>query len=119
MRALSIRQPWASAILNAGKSVENRTWSTSHRGELLIHAGLRDDPAGFERLAELGVAVPDDLPRGGVIGRVQLVDVVTDSLSPWAIPGCWHWIFEDPEPLPFVPLRGQLGLFDPVPRLVV
>ncbi|MBL8866467.1 MAG: ASCH domain-containing protein, partial [Planctomycetia bacterium] len=38
MLALSIHQPWAHAILHFGKSVENRTWSTSYRGPLLIHA---------------------------------------------------------------------------------
>jgi hypothetical protein len=38
MKALSIHQPWTWAILNAGKTVENRRWSTSQRGPLLIHA---------------------------------------------------------------------------------
>ena len=34
MKALSIHQPWAWAILNAGKTVENRTWSTNYQGPL-------------------------------------------------------------------------------------
>lgn len=38
MKALSIRQPWAWAIVNAGKRVENRTWETRYRGPILIHA---------------------------------------------------------------------------------
>lgn len=38
MKALSIRQPWAWAILHAGKRVENRTWSSSFRGTFLLHA---------------------------------------------------------------------------------
>ena len=38
MLALSIRQPWASLILNAGKDIENRCWPTKVRGRILIHA---------------------------------------------------------------------------------
>lgn len=38
--ALSIRQPWVWAILNAGKRVENRTQRWDYRGEVLLHASL-------------------------------------------------------------------------------
>jgi hypothetical protein len=38
--ALSIRQPWASLILLAGKDIENRTWETRLRGPILIHAAI-------------------------------------------------------------------------------
>ena len=38
MLALSIRQPWASLILKAGKDIENRDWPTKFRGRILIHA---------------------------------------------------------------------------------
>jgi len=41
IKALTIRQPWAFAILNLGKDVENRSWRTRHRGPLLIHAAAR------------------------------------------------------------------------------
>jgi len=40
-RALSIRQPWAYAILHLGKDIENRPWRTNFRGPLLIHASLK------------------------------------------------------------------------------
>ena len=40
MRALTVRQPWATAIMWGGKDVENRPRRTLHRGPLLIHAGL-------------------------------------------------------------------------------
>jgi hypothetical protein len=39
MIALSIRQPWAQAILTLGKCIENRKWDTEFRGRFLIHAG--------------------------------------------------------------------------------
>ncbi len=44
-QVLAVRQPWASAIIYAGRDVANRTWSTSYRGLLYIHAGMALDPA--------------------------------------------------------------------------
>ena len=38
MKVLSVRQPWAWAIIHGGKDVENRNWYTSFRGTLAIHA---------------------------------------------------------------------------------
>lgn len=39
MKALTISQPYASLIANGQKVCENRTWTTTHRGPLAIHAG--------------------------------------------------------------------------------
>jgi len=39
MKALTISQPFASLIASGSKFVENRTWPTSYRGPLAIHAG--------------------------------------------------------------------------------
>ena len=61
MKALSVRQPWAWAIIHAGKDVENRTWGTRYHGPLLIHASKnydRDGKAFIQR--ELGIDVPTD-----------------------------------------------------------
>ena len=65
MPALSIRQPWAWAILHAGKDIENRSWRTAFRGEVLIHAGLRPEceMGEFIRLMDdAGVALPENTP---------------------------------------------------------
>jgi len=37
-KALSVKQPYAALICAGIKTVENRTWKTSYRGGLLIHA---------------------------------------------------------------------------------
>lgn len=50
MYALTVKQPWASAIMAGLKRVENRTWRTDYRGPLAIHAGSSIDPAGEEVL---------------------------------------------------------------------
>jgi hypothetical protein len=32
VKGLSLRQPWAWAVVHAGKTIENRRWNTSFRG---------------------------------------------------------------------------------------
>lgn len=118
MKALSIRQPWAWLILNAGKDIENRDWPTAIRGRILIHAskGMTKDEYrnGQDTLAEvepLRLLPPfDALPRGGIVGTVELVDCVERSDSPWFF-GQYGFVLRDPQPMPFQPLKGMLGFF--------
>lgn len=119
MMALSIRQPWASLILAAGKDIENRCWPTRYRGRFLVHAAkgcTRDEWADAIEFAEdiLDSNITTDLkaiPRGGIIGSVELVDCVSASESPWFV-GEYGFVLRDPKWLPFVPWKGQLGFFD-------
>ena len=39
MKVLTIKQPWASLIVNGHKKYEFRSWKTKYRGKILIHAG--------------------------------------------------------------------------------
>lgn len=41
MRAISLYQPWASAIALGAKTIETRSWATKYRGPLAIHAAKR------------------------------------------------------------------------------
>jgi len=41
MKALSLWQPWASAIACGAKRVETRDWNPDFRGRILIHASRR------------------------------------------------------------------------------
>jgi ASCH domain-containing protein len=111
--ALSIKQPWASLIIHGFKDVENRSWSTTYRGPLLIHAGLREDQEGWHTLFNRHLRLPEDPPLGGIIGCVTLHDCVRNYPSSWAIPDQWHWILRDAHPLPFQRCKGKLGLFRP------
>ena len=125
MLCLSIRQPWAYMILNCGKDVENRTWSTKVRGRVLIHAskGMTADEwsdawwfaLGIESdtgIKGSGMTVTNyqDVKRGGIVGSVEIVDCVTRSDSPW-FGGPYGFVLRDPQPLPFMPCRGALGFF--------
>jgi hypothetical protein len=111
MRTLSVRQPWASLIVSGRKDVENRSWPTSYRGPLLIHAGLR--PAG----PAIHCA---GLPRGAIVGVVTMIDCVCDH--PSGQPGAWHWLLKNARQLEQpIPAIGQLSLYelDPVTERAV
>lgn len=112
VRAVSVRQPWAWAILHAGKDVENRTWPTGYRGLLAVHAPKTVDTDAVAFLRACGVAVPDELVTGALLGTVHLAGCVRDVGSPWAEPGRWHWHLTHPRSLVEpIACRGALGLF--------
>lgn len=81
MRALTVQQPWAWAIVHGGKDVENRTQAWSYRGPLAIHAGQRVSQRGTDshlvRSALRGKPAEVTAPRwhtGAIVGVVDLVD---------------------------------------------
>lgn len=58
------------------------------------------------------VEIPTLLPTGGIIGEVDLVDVVTSSKSKW-FHGPFGYVLENARLWPaLVPYNGKLGLFD-------
>lgn len=129
MRALSIRQPWAWLIINAGKDIENRDWFSHRCGRILIHASkgtTRDEYEESLLTAHLvsrtrpfptGLKLPEfsELQRGGIVGWVEITDCVVKSDSPWFF-GRYGFVLRNPRPLTFTPYKGALGFFD-VPEL--
>ena len=120
MIALSIRQPWAWLILNAGKDIENRSWPTKYRGRVLIHASkgmTRDEYQDATDFLYSAVRWSGEMPsfeqleRGGVVGSVEIADCVRSSPSRWFV-GEYGFVLRDPIILPFRPFRGALGFFD-------
>jgi hypothetical protein len=138
MRAITVRQPWAHAIVYRGKGIENRTRNLagSYRGPVAIHAGLAPDTAAEARwpLADL---IPSSSwqVRGAFIGIADLVDVhvaraaecdADDNVIPMCCHSEWaqypwydaapitHLVLENARALT-VPIqyRGRLGLWTP------
>jgi hypothetical protein len=121
MKALSVCQPWAWAIVHGIKTVENRWRPTRHRGPLVIHASrsrrycrgdyseLLPDMPPWEHL-DFGalVGVVD------VVGCVPLGDVGGD---PFAV-GPWCWLLANPRRIEPINFKGQVCPF-PVPRKLV
>jgi predicted transcriptional regulator len=73
MKVLSIKQPWASLIINGYKQYEFRSWATKYRGELYIHASKAPDKKVMKHFEKLGL----DYPLGCIIGKVDLKDCLT------------------------------------------
>lgn len=101
MKALTLTQPWATLVAIGAKRIETRSWATSYRGLLAIHAaqgyvGL-SGPAGFmgrcnsepfkSALATAGLT-HRDLPRGAIVAVCRLVDCV---------PTCGDGYYRDPD----------------------
>jgi hypothetical protein len=75
LRAISIRQPWAHAILHLGKDVENRPMSRNYRGRILIQASKTTTEDERVAARKLGLD-SDGLMRGAIVGDVEIVDCV-------------------------------------------
>lgn len=113
--ALSIRQPWADAIIWHGKDIENRDWRTDFRGPVCIHAAKawgRAEKADLNFIERnIGIKLEGAEPLlGGIIGVAEIVDCVEDSPSAWFF-GRFGFVLRNPRPVPFVPVKGALGFF--------
>ena len=125
IKVISVRQPWAYLIVAGHKDIENRKWRTSYRGRLLIHASQAMEPDDFpmqrQWIETCGIVIPEDLPRGAIVGSATLAHVDCgngyqgDGLactSPWFEgPYGLHMSYPTayPEPIPY---RGQLGIYN-------
>lgn len=91
MKAISLWQPWASAIAVGAKRIETRSWPTKHRGPILIHAAKHRDAdtlfgldsswtwCGVFRdviVKKMGddKTISELLPFGAVIAKAFLID---------------------------------------------
>lgn len=141
MKALTLTQPWASLVAIGAKQIETRSWSTSYRGPLAIHAakGFPRDARDFAQCRlVLDLMRPfvkdnenylDQIPRGVVVATCRLVACVrTERLlsEPAYVEdrsiqeqnlgdysdGRWGWMLADVKPLPEpIEARGSLGLW--------
>jgi len=123
MKAITICEPYASAIIRGPKRVENRPNPWRFRGRLLVHAGKSKKYMGTMTKRQLDQWNPDlsgfRLEFGHILGSIEVFGCVHYELDgnyktndPWAF-GPWLLRLRDPiaftKPIPF---RGQLGLFD-------
>lgn len=106
MLCLSVKQPYAELIAIGRKRYELRSWTTRHRGPLVICAGKR--PA---------VRLNSDLPLGVAVCVVDLIDIVpftpamaNDAAAEWRA-GLFAWVLENPTPTQHIPVSGKLGIF--------
>ena len=114
MKALSLRQPYASLIAIGKKTIETRYWATAYRGPLLIVSSkgkvYKDVP--YHGLFNL------KLLFGMALAVVELIDCrpmkKEDEKS--AIisydPLLFAWVLSDIKKIKPFPVKGQLKLFE-------
>lgn len=121
--AISIVQPWLDAILDLGKPVENRTWKTSYRGPLLLHASKGWDGDACDFIHGLGLTPPTAAGhRGAIVGVAEFADICSVAVDGrrcgcggWAMPGQHHWRLARACRFEPVAHRGSLGMWAPTP----
>ncbi len=131
MKALTVMQPWATLVALGAKRIETRSWSTSYRGPLAIHASSRisreaavicREPPFREALAaggygeESGSAInPFGLP---LITRAHAPAEQERSFGDYT-PGRFAWLLDQVRRLPEpVAAKGALGLWEWVAGVV-
>ncbi len=72
MKVLTIKQPWASLIINSYKKYEFRSWKTNYRGRILIHAGKTLEKDMLKRFDGYNL----DIDLGFIIGEAYLEDCI-------------------------------------------
>lgn len=130
MKAISLWQPWASAIAIGLKTNETRSWSTAYRGPLAIHAAKTDNEEIREFWAWKACAPLrerfgrfENLPRGAIVATCRLeevlhttdVDGLTEQEKAFGnySPGRYAWVLTEVLALPTpIPVRGSQGLFE-------
>ena len=127
MKVISIKEPFATLIMNGYKSIETRSWKTNYRGELYIHASGKalakeylTNPYVLELIKDM------NMNYGNIICKVNLVDCIymdeeflkkikeneqEYNLGLYEL-GRYAWIFEDVFPIYPIEVRGKLNIWN-------
>lgn len=79
MKALTVKQPWATLISEGIKKYEFRSWKTNYRGKILIHAGAGIDKEKLKEFKKLNL----DYPKKRIVAVAEIEDCLelTDELN--------------------------------------
>jgi len=118
MKALSLTQPMAWAVVSGGKDIENRAWRTPHRGPFYVHASMGWNKEHYKFIDELGIIMPSEWIHGAIIGEADLTALVIEGEDDPRAKSRWFMgpvgfalrnmkAYEEP-----IYCKGQLGFFD-------
>ena len=128
MKVISLTEPFATLIKEKKKRIETRSWKTSYRGELYIHASSTRVPKEWKENKELMNLVQEELTFGKIICKCNLVDCI-EMTEEWIDKikkeqpeeyvcgiyekGRYAWILEKIEPLEEpITVKGTLGIWN-------
>ena len=128
MKAFTVYQPYAHAIIAGLKGYETRPRRTNIRGRVAVHAGKLDELKATRSLSDRNfwgvmdaVGGRTDLPHGAVIGTVEIVDCIPveeiaatlterERLLGDYSPGRWAWVLKNPVMFETpIPAKGKQG----------
>lgn len=134
MKCITLHQPWASLMATGVKKIETRSWKTSYRGPLAIHASKRKIEMDNDTVRDIAFAVTfgrDEcvFPHGAIVGVCNLVDCIQMNIYTVANAlisvssnnellygqygtGRYMWITENMIEIEPIPYRGQQGLWN-------
>ena len=128
MKVLSLTEPYATLIRKGIKTIETRSWRTSYRGKLYIHASSTRIPKEYRDNQELMSLVDlNELNYGNIICCCELTDCIlmTESfiekiqknqhefISGVYAPGRYAWLLKDIVALDQpIPTKGHLGIWN-------
>ena len=104
LKALSVKQPYASMIAQGSKTIETRTWPTEYRGDLLIVSCKKPRIPGLPSGKALCIAKLVDC-------RPMLIEDKDPARCQW-YRGAWSWVLEDIRKIQPFSVRGRLKLYD-------
>jgi len=103
MKCLSVKQPFATWLVEGIKNREIRKGNTNHRGMLLIHSSKAPDVEFFR---QFGIN-PEKFKNGVILGVVKLDNVIRKDME------YYSWIIETIRVFKdTIPYDGQLGIFE-------
>lgn len=125
MKAITIKQPWASLIVHGIKDIENRTWACPKKylgQRVLIHASAKPDREPYMIFNDAQADAIDNCvmdvcgyykQTGAIVGSVEIVDCVQNHPSIWADKGVYNWVLANPvlfkKP---IPAKGKLSFWE-------
>lgn len=132
MKAITLTQPWATLVALHLKRIETRSWKTSYRGPLAIHAakGFNKFAREFSRIPPVSLLLGSDYayPLGMVVAVTTLIDCIrVENLEPANFSGQernfgdyshgrYGWILGRVDAIDPVPAKGALSLWDWTPQ---
>ncbi len=127
MKVISIKEPFATLIMNKMKLIETRSWKTNYRGELYIHASGKSLAKEFLNNQYVFELIKDlDMNYGNIICKVNLVDCIymdekflkkikknkqEYNLGKYEF-GRYAWVFEVIVPITPIETKGKLNIWN-------
>lgn len=126
MKVISIKEPFATLIMNGNKKIETRSWKTTYRGELYIHASGKSLAKEFLDDNIIDLIKDMNMNYGNIICKGNLVDCVyMDEKFITKIKenkmeyvcgrykvGRYAWIFDSVESISPIAAKGKLNIWN-------